>query len=101
MRKLLDSLPAPLTDLRDASGLPQFSEAKSLEYIKHYSEDIGYRIVGTPEMDTTLEYTMQVLEQLKNGVPKESQQRVEIEIMHQKDDGAHLFDFMDKVRRFR
>jgi hypothetical protein len=78
-----------------ATNLPQFSEVQALKYVRHYSEDIGYRIVGTPEMDQTIDYTIQVLEQLKADSLNDG---LEFEISRQRGDGHHLFEFMGKVR---
>ena len=90
----------PVQTLQDeGTGLPHFSEAQALRYVKHYSEDIGYRIVGTPEMDESLKYTLQVIEDLKNQIPAGA--NIEIEVSHQQGDGNHLFEIIGKVRNYR
>lgn len=48
-------------------------------------------------MDTTIAYTLKIIEQLKG---QKTNNNVEFEVSHQKGDGAHLFDFMGKVRSF-
>jgi hypothetical protein len=93
-------LPEPAQSLYDdATGLPHFSEAQALRYVKHYSEDIGYRIVGTPEMDESVKYTLQVIEDLKSQIPAGA--NVEIDVSHQQGDGSHLFELVGKVRLTR
>lgn len=90
-----DTLPAPRADLRDPNTkLAHFSEAKALDYVRHYSEEIGYRIVGTPEMDKTIDYTLQVVQSIKDQATNPN---IEIEISRQRGDGHHLFEFMGKV----
>lgn len=92
-----DALPEPQTELfNPITGLPQFSEAETLKYVHHYSEEIGYRIIGTPEMDRAIDYTLQVANQLKAQAANNG---IEIEVSRQRGDGHHLFDFMGKVRR--
>jgi hypothetical protein len=67
---------------------------EALKYVHHYSEEIGYRIVGTPEMDQTIEYTLEVIKQIKDHATNPN---LEIEISRQRGDGHHLFEFMGKV----
>lgn len=67
---------------------------EALKYVHHYSEEIGYRIVGTPEMDQTIEYTLEVIKQIKDQATNSN---LEIEISRQRGDGHHLFEFMGKV----
>ena len=91
-----DTLPEPVTDLQNSiTGLPQFSEVQALSYIKHLADTIGYRILGTPEMEETVEYTLKVAEDLKQQITPSA--HVQLEISHQKGDGHFLFEIMGKV----
>lgn len=88
-------LPDPISTVKPTSPL-YFSEALANTYIHHLADTIGYRIVGTEEMSETVEYVLDLLEGLKADAKKVGNTK-EIEIWHQQDDGAHLFEFMGKV----
>lgn len=87
-------LPDPISTVQPTSPL-YFSEALANTYIHHLGDTIGYRIVGTEEMSETVEYVLDLLEGLKADAKKVGNTK-EIEIWHQQDDGAHLFEFMGK-----
>lgn len=85
-----------MTELHNPiTGLPQFSEVQALSYIRHLSETIGYRILGTPELDEAIDYTLKLANDLQQQVDPFT--HVQIEVSHQKGDGDHLFEFMGKV----
>ncbi|KAF9204115.1 hypothetical protein BGZ49_005664 [Haplosporangium sp. Z 27] len=96
------------------TGLYQyrFSEENVRKIVKHLSEDIGYRIVGTEQDQETQTYLINELKQLKEQAQRESariQARQsssdikEVTALPQFDmwiqvaDGSHQFDFMSKV----
>lgn len=47
-------------------------------------------------MDQTIEYTLQVVDQLKAQAANNG---IEIEVSRQRGDGHHLFEFMGKVSK--
>ncbi|KAG0006003.1 hypothetical protein BGZ79_010651 [Entomortierella chlamydospora] len=113
------ALPSPVPSelgavLDPATGLYQhrFSEENVRKIVRHLSEDIGYRIVGTEQDQETQEYLINELKQLKEQAQQEStklramqsDKDVAIEIALpqfdmwvQVEDGSHQFDFMSKV----
>ncbi|KAI9630233.1 hypothetical protein KEM48_014156 [Puccinia striiformis f. sp. tritici PST-130] len=74
----------------------EFSETLANEYIDHLADTIGYRIVGTEEMDQSLQYLLDVLYQLRNVSASTRRNGIMFEIVSQVDDGAHLFEFIGK-----
>lgn len=74
-----------------------------MNYIKHLTTNIGYRIVGTKELEDAELWLMKILEGLKKDGELARKAKggdvpnVEMEVWHQKGSGSHLFDFMHKV----
>ncbi|KAF9926426.1 hypothetical protein FBU30_003991 [Linnemannia zychae] len=113
------SLPAPVSSADGVltvdvlTGQKQFSEENVRRVVKHLSEDIGYRIVGTEQDQETQQYLLNEIHTLQLHAKKEeirhssratldSQSATpasfpKFEVWVQKDDGAHQFDFMSKV----
>ncbi|KAG0324414.1 hypothetical protein BGZ99_001882 [Dissophora globulifera] len=113
------TLPTPVHDLLNpASGQVQFSEANVRKVIRHLSEDIGYRVVGTAQELETKKYLVNELLQLKEdariaGMKHQAGQRSasssssgssgsdlallpNFDMWVQVGDGSHRFDFMSK-----
>ena len=75
------------------TGLPQISETQILAYVRHLSEDIGYRTVGTSEhaladkwmIDKAYEVQREC-EQLLRTAPG---RKLECEVWHQRGGGTH------------
>ncbi|KAI0297822.1 hypothetical protein B0F90DRAFT_1811013 [Multifurca ochricompacta] len=97
----LYALPEPISELVNSdTGLPQISETQILAYVRHLSEDIGYRTVGTAEhaladkwmVDTAYEIQKEC-EQLVRADPG---RKLECEVWHQRGSGSHRFDMMGK-----
>ncbi|KAG0258375.1 hypothetical protein BGZ95_004990 [Linnemannia exigua] len=113
------ALPAPVSSADGAlvidpsTGQRQFSEENVRTIVRHLSEDIGYRIVGTEQDQETQLYLLNEIHALKVQAESESARRSrtvipeghkelygafpKFEVWVQKDDGAHQFDFMSKV----
>ncbi|KAF9109497.1 hypothetical protein BGX27_007561 [Mortierella sp. AM989] len=113
------ALPTPIPSelgavLDPVTGLYQyrFSEENVRKVVKHLSEEIGYRIVGTEQDHETQVYLMKELHQLKNQAQREGarlmarqsgQDKTDLRTLPQFDmwvqvaDGSHQFDFMSKV----
>ncbi|EDR02638.1 uncharacterized protein LACBIDRAFT_332264 [Laccaria bicolor S238N-H82] len=65
-------LPAALTGLSNpVTGLPHISEAQILGVVKHLSEGIGYRTVGTSEHALADKYMVAQAEEVKKNCRKE------------------------------
>ncbi|KAF9429994.1 hypothetical protein BGZ94_008725 [Podila epigama] len=96
------TLPTPVSEpYNPISGLPQFAESNVRRVVKHLSEDIGYRIVGTAQDQETQTYLLGEIKSLEaqaklhtlkgaSGLPT-------IETWVQVADGSHRFDFMSKA----
>ncbi|KEI41749.1 uncharacterized protein L969DRAFT_15765 [Mixia osmundae IAM 14324] len=97
-QKLHYALPTPNQALvSPVTGHSQFSEARALDVIKYLSEDVGYRIVGTKQMVEAVDYLLEQVRDLQRQLAASPLAGMhQIEVWHQKDDGAHLFDFMNK-----
>ncbi|KAF9900726.1 hypothetical protein EC991_006946 [Linnemannia zychae] len=117
--KLHYTLPAPVSSAEGAlvvdssTGQRQFSEENVRKTVRHLSEDIGYRIVGTEQDQETQTYLLNEIHALKAQAERESARRSssmssgdrndftgafpKFDVWVQKDDGAHQFDFMSKV----
>lgn len=93
------SLPEPLTALYDGDGLPQFSEAQALAYVKAMADDIGYRIVGTKSHVDSRDWLKLEVQRLIDELESDPLRRemYEVEVMNQVGAGSHRFDFMAKV----
>lgn len=95
------TLPAPVSELYNpTTGQAQFAESNVRRIVKHLSEEIGYRIVGTEQDQETQTYLLSEVKALEkqaevqalrgvNGLPK-------FETWVQVADGSHQFDFMSK-----
>ncbi|KAF9127532.1 hypothetical protein BGW39_005799 [Mortierella sp. 14UC] len=117
--KLHYALPAPVSSADGAlvvdplTGQRQFSEQNVRATVRHLSEDIGYRIVGTEQDQETQIYLLNEIHILKAQAERESARRSssiihgdrsefsstlpKFDVWVQKDGGAHQFDFMSKV----
>ncbi|KAG0372662.1 hypothetical protein BGX24_012743 [Mortierella sp. AD032] len=113
------ALPTPVSSADGAliidpsTGQRQFSEENVRTIVRHLSEDIGYRIVGTEQDHETQLYLLNEIRALKAQAESESARRSrtvdpkghnkisgafpKFDVWVQKDDGAHQFDFMSKV----
>ncbi|KAK3838804.1 MAG: hypothetical protein J3R72DRAFT_402405 [Linnemannia gamsii] len=100
------ALPTPVSSADGAliidpsTGQRQFSEENVRTIVRHLSEDIGYRIVGTEQDHETQLYLLNEIQALK--AQAESHNKIsgafpKFDVWVQKDDGAHQFDFMSKV----
>lgn len=77
-----------------SSGLPQISETQILAYVRHLSEEIGYRTVGTSEhaladkwmVDTAYEIQDEC-ERLVRADP--SGRKLQCDVWHQQGSGSH------------
>ena len=112
------TLPTPVSSADGAlivdplTGQRQFSEENVRRVVRHLSEDIGYRIVGTEQDQETQMYLLSEIQALKVQAEKASARQSsttvsegngifpsafpQFEVWTQKDDGAHQFDFMSK-----
>lgn len=73
---------------------PVFSEALAASYIQTHADDIGYRIVGTRELDQSIQSLVQTIEGIKASSKGGSRR---LSLYHQRGSGSQLFDFMDKA----
>ncbi|KAI1316600.1 hypothetical protein EDD11_009725 [Mortierella claussenii] len=105
-------LPTPVQDATDLSGQVQFSEANVRRTVRHLSEDIGYRVVGTEQELETKTYLIKELTQLKEDARVANLRRQQsqatagttglqqtwphFDMWVQVGDGSHRFDFMSK-----
>ncbi|KAH9989914.1 hypothetical protein BJV74DRAFT_922202 [Russula compacta] len=97
----LYALPEPITELVDpGTGFPQVSETQILAYVRHLSEDIGYRTVGTAEHALADEWMVdtahKVQRECERLVHVDPGRRLECEVWHQRGSGSHRFDMMGK-----
>lgn len=97
----LYDLPEPITDLVNPdSGLPQISEKQILSYVRHLSEDIGFRTVGTAEHALAdkwmIDTAHEVQRECQQIVQADPERKLECEVWHQRGSGAHRFDMMGK-----
>ncbi|KAG0370988.1 hypothetical protein BGZ54_001753 [Gamsiella multidivaricata] len=114
------TLPTPVHEPSNpVTGQVQFSEANVRKVVRHLSEDIGYRVVGTEQELETKKYLIKELMQLKDdariarlrkqdeaavaaaaaGTAKERQTDLawpNFDMWVQVGDGSHRFDFMSK-----
>ncbi|KAI9448865.1 hypothetical protein BJY52DRAFT_1206477 [Lactarius psammicola] len=100
LRELYD-LPEPITDLvNPETGLPQISETQILGYVRHLSEDIGFRTVGTAEHALAdkwmIDTAHEVQKECQRIVEADPERKLECEVWHQRGSGAHRFDMMGK-----
>ncbi|KAF9429426.1 hypothetical protein BGZ76_001318 [Entomortierella beljakovae] len=87
----------------------RFSEENVRKIVRHLSQDIGYRVVGTEQDMETQEYLINELKTLKEQAQREGDRLARIQtgepsaalpqfdMWVQVADGAHQFDFMSKV----
>ncbi|KAF9111290.1 hypothetical protein BGX27_005129 [Mortierella sp. AM989] len=100
------ALPTPVNEPLDSvSGHAQFSEANVRKIVRHLSEDIGYRVVGTEQELDSKKYLIKELSQLKEDarigslrkpVTDMDQAWPNFDMWVQVGDGSHRFDFMSK-----
>ncbi|CAO3570800.1 unnamed protein product [Mortierella alpina] len=111
------SLPTPVSSeeglmLDPASWQQQlrFSEENVRKIVRHLSDDIGYRIVGTAQDQETQDYLIQEIATMKEHAQRERLRRSlttgvgetalalpRFDTWIQVADGSHQFDFMSKV----
>ncbi|KAH8993018.1 hypothetical protein EDB92DRAFT_1986255 [Lactarius akahatsu] len=97
----LYDLPEPITDLVNPdTGLPQISETQILAHVRHLSEDIGFRTVGTAEHALAdkwmIDTAHEVQRECQRIVQADPERKLECEVWHQRGSGAHRFDMMGK-----
>ena len=92
-------LPEPKTELYDAAGEPQFSEAQALKYCHILADEIGYRIVGTKEHVDSRDWlkteVIRLIKELEDDPDRNA--LYEVEMLNHSGEGSHRFDFMAKV----
>ncbi|KAG0003762.1 hypothetical protein BGZ80_011579 [Entomortierella chlamydospora] len=96
------TLPTPVYEGRDpVSGQLQFSEENVRQVVRHMTQDIGYRIVGTEQELETKDYLIKELSSLQEHAKLESLRSglrlPNFDMWVQVGDGSHRFDFMSKV----
>ncbi|KAI7818545.1 hypothetical protein BC939DRAFT_401367 [Gamsiella multidivaricata] len=105
------ALPTPVSSEEGAiidpvTGQYRFSEENVRRVVRHLSEDIGYRIVGTEQDLETQAYLVRELTVLREQAQRESTKRSgaetemqlpKFDMWVQVADGSHQFDFMSKV----
>ncbi|KAG0205995.1 hypothetical protein BGX28_002497 [Mortierella sp. GBA30] len=100
------SLPRPLSSeegsvLDPSTGQRhlRFSEENVRKIVRHLSEDIGYRVVGTAQDQETQAYLIREIKALKDQAQRERVTTAipQFETWIQIADGSHKFDFMSKV----
>ncbi|CAO3571190.1 unnamed protein product [Mortierella alpina] len=99
------TLPTPVRESTNPiTGQVQFSEANVRVIVRHLSEDIGYRVVGTEQELETKQYLIKELTKLKDDAhiaglrrPATDDALPNFDMWVQVGDGSHRFDFMSKV----
>ncbi|KAG0237902.1 hypothetical protein B0O80DRAFT_442934 [Mortierella sp. GBAus27b] len=113
------ALPTPVSSedgatIDPATGQYRFSEDNVRKVVRHLSEDIGYRVVGTEQDHDTQAYLIRELKALKEQAQrfgaKQAGAKAELgqgdatalalpnfDMWVQVADGSHQFDFMSKV----
>jgi hypothetical protein len=70
------------------TGLPQISETQILSYVRHLSEDIGFRTVGTAEHAVADKWMVdtahEVERECKRLVEANPERKLECEVWHQR-----------------
>lgn len=95
------ALPAPVSELYNpTTGQAQFAESNVRRIVKHMSEQIGYRIVGTEQDLETQTYLLAEIKSLEKQAEMQALRGVDglpkFETWVQVADGSHQFDFMSK-----
>lgn len=95
------ALPAPVSELYNpTTGQAQFAESNVRRIVKHMSEQIGYRIVGTEQDQETQTYLLSEIKDLEKQAEIQALRGVDglpkFETWVQVADGSHQFDFMSK-----
>ncbi|KAF9393375.1 hypothetical protein CPC16_002166 [Podila verticillata] len=96
------ALPAPVSELYNpTTGQAQFAESNVRRIVKHLSEEIGYRIVGTEQDQETQTYLLSEIKALEKQAEVQALRGVNglpmFETWVQAADGSHQFDFMSKA----
>ncbi|KAF9359987.1 hypothetical protein BGX34_008015 [Mortierella sp. NVP85] len=109
------TLPTPVSSeqgdtIDPIKGQYRFSEENVRKIVRHMSEDIGYRVVGTEQDQETQEYLIRELKALKEQAQRQSARQSaastqengvgafpKFDMWVQMNDGSHQFDFMSKV----
>ncbi|KAG0095497.1 hypothetical protein BGZ93_005811 [Podila epicladia] len=96
------ALPAPVSELYNpTTGQAQFAESNVRRIVKHMSEHIGYRIVGTEQDLETQTYLLAEIKSLEKQAEIQALRGVDglpkFETWVQVADGSHRFDFMSKA----
>ncbi|KAF9287320.1 hypothetical protein BGZ68_001980 [Mortierella alpina] len=98
------TLPTPVRESTNpVTGQVQFSEENVRVIVRHLSEDIGYRVVGTEQELEAKQYLIKELTKLKDEAhiaglrrPAASDALPNFDMWVQVGDGSHRFDFMSK-----
>ncbi|KAL1916411.1 uncharacterized protein VTP21DRAFT_5602 [Calcarisporiella thermophila] len=86
-------LPDPvLHDGIDAQGRAVFSEHNAREHMRHLSETIGYRLVGTEEEERTKRYLLDKIAEYQRAA--EGNDKLKFDVWVQEASGSHRFDIM-------
>jgi hypothetical protein len=77
-----------------ASGLPQISETQILAYVRHLSEDIGYRTVGTTEHAIADKWMIDTAYEVQNECERLVREnpgghKLQCDVWHQQGSGSH------------
>ncbi|KAG0020782.1 hypothetical protein BGZ82_011510 [Podila clonocystis] len=96
------ALPSPVSELYNpTTGQAQFAESNVRRIVKHMSEKIGYRIVGTEQDQETQTYLLSEIKALEKQAEVQALRGVDglpkFETWVQVADGSHQFDFMSKA----
>lgn len=77
------------------TGLPQISESQILAYVRHLSEDIGFRTVGTAEHALADKWMVdkahEVQRECQRLVEVDPERKLQCEVWHQRGSGAHRY----------
>ncbi|EEB08932.1 peptidase [Schizosaccharomyces japonicus yFS275] len=92
------TLLTPVTEPYDAHGAAQMSEANILKHTYELADRIGYRILGTIEQEIARDYVLNEIHALQKQLQESEYANLhEMEVFVEEGDGAHRFDFMNKV----
>ena len=91
----LTGLPDCAFSVNPETGLPQISETQIISYVRHLSEDIGFRTVGTAEHALAdkwmIDKALEVQKECQRLVEADPERNLECEVWHQRGSGAHRY----------
>lgn len=89
------SFPDNAPSVDSATGLPQISETQILKYVRHLSEDIGFRTVGTAEHALADKWMVDTAHEVQRECQRlaatDPERKLECEVWHQRGSGAHRY----------